>query len=142
MIAAFHKVRDLSLEEKIPLVFFDEFDSAFEGKLGWLKYFLSPMQDGKFREGDAIHPIGKAIFVFAGGMSSTFNKFCGKDIENENEKKQFTREFEGSKGPDFISRLRGYVNILGPNQTDKEWDQLFIIRRAMMLFLLKKNLKL
>jgi hypothetical protein len=133
LIAAFHKVRDLSLEGKVPLVFFDEFDSTFEGKLGWLKYFLAPMQDGKFREGDAIHPIGKAIFVFAGGTSSTFNKFCGEDIENENEKKQFAREFRDSKGPDFVSRLRGYVNILGPNQTDKEWDQLFIIRRAMLL---------
>lgn len=133
LVAAFHKVRDLSLEGKIPLVFFDEFDSAFEGKLGWLKYFLAPMQDGIFREGDAIHPIGKAIFVFAGGTSSTFNKFCGEDIESEDDKKRFTIEFSNSKGPDFISRLRGYVNILGPNQTDNEWDQLFIIRRAMLL---------
>ena len=133
LVAAFHKVRDLSLEGKVPLVFFDEFDSGFEGKLGWLKYFLAPMQDGKFREGDAIHPIGKAIFVFAGGTSSTFNKFCGEYIENEDEKKQFTREFQAFKGPDFISRLRGYVNILGVNQTDREWDQLFIIRRAMLL---------
>lgn len=133
LVAAFHKVRDLSLDGKLPLVFFDEFDSAFNGKLGWLKYFLSPMQDGKFREGDAIHPIGKAIFVFAGGTSSTFNYFCGEDIEDEAEAKQFMKEFQSAKGPDFISRLRGYVNILGPNQTDKEWDQLFIIRRAMLL---------
>ena len=72
LITAFHKVRDISLTGKVPLVFFDEFDSAFDGKLGWLKYFLAPMQDGVFREGDAIHPIGKAIFVFAGGTSSNF----------------------------------------------------------------------
>ncbi|KMT21993.1 RyR domain-containing protein [Clostridium cylindrosporum] len=133
LIVAFHKVRDLSLEGKLPLVFFDEFDSAFERKLGWLKYFLAPMQDGKFREGDATHPIGKAIFVFAGGTSSTFNEFCGEDIVSEIEKKEFKREFQASKGPDFVSRLRGYVNILGPNQTDEQWDQLFIIRRAMLL---------
>jgi hypothetical protein len=133
LITAFHKVRDLSLEGKLPLVFFDEFDSAFNGKLGWLKYFLSPMQDGKFREGDVIHPIGKAIFVFAGGTSSTFSNFCGEDIEYEQEEKQFMIEFQNSKGPDFVSRLRGFVNILGPNQTDIEWDQLFIIRRAMLL---------
>jgi len=132
LIAAFHRVRDLSLEGKLPLVFFDEFDSEFEGKLGWLKYFLAPMQDGKFREGDAIHPIGKAIFVFAGGTSSTFKEFSGEFIENDQEKKLFMRRFQDSKGPDFISRLRGYVNILGPNQTE-EWDQLFIIRRAMLL---------
>lgn len=133
LINAFHRVRDISLEGKIPLVFFDEFDSAFEGKLGWLKYFLAPMQDGVFRERDSLHPIGKAIFVFAGGTSSTFKEFCGGDIADEQEQKRFLLEFKGAKGPDFLSRLRGYVNILGPNQTDQQQDQLFIIRRAMLL---------
>ncbi|WP_297421620.1 RyR domain-containing protein [Clostridium sp.] len=133
LVNAFHKVRDIVLEGKIPLVFFDEFDSALEGKLGWLKYFLAPMQDGVFREGDSIHPIGKAIFVFAGGTSSTFKEFCGEDFEDKNDQKKFFIEFKGAKGPDFISRLRGYVNILGPNQTDEKWDHLFIIRRAMLL---------
>lgn len=133
LIAAFHRVRDLSLEGKLPLVFFDEFDSYFEGRLGWLKYFLAPMQDGLFREGDSVHPIGKAIFVFAGGTSSTFKEFCGEDILDEIEYKHFFEGFQSRKGPDFISRLRGYVNILGPNQTDELWDQLFIIRRAMLL---------
>lgn len=133
LVNSFHKVRDIVLEGKIPLVFFDEFDSDLEGKLGWLKYFLAPMQDGVFREGDSIHPLGKAIFVFAGGTSSTFKEFCGEDFEDTNEQKKFLLEFKGAKGPDFISRLRGYVNILGPNQTDEKWDHLFIIRRAMLL---------
>ncbi|HEY8803725.1 MAG TPA: RyR domain-containing protein [Clostridium sp.] len=136
---AFHKVSDIALEGKIPLVFFDEFDSDLEGKLGWLKYFLAPMQDGVFREGDSIHPIGKAIFVFAGGTSSTLKGFCGEDLENEKEQKQFLLEFKSAKGPDFLSRLRGYVNILGPNQTDDKWDSLFIIRRAMLLRSLLKR---
>lgn len=130
---AFHKVRDVVLEGSIPLVFFDEFDSNLDGKLGWLKYFLAPMQDGVFRQGDSTHPIGKAIFVFAGGTSITFSRFSGEDIESEEEQKKFLAEFKGAKGPDFISRLRGYVNILGPNQTDDNYDQLFIIRRAMLL---------
>jgi len=129
----FHKVRDFCLEGKIPLVFFDEFDASFEEKLGWLKYFLAPMQDGVFREGDSLHSIGKAIFVFAGGTSSTLKEFCGEDIEDEEEYKQFILGFKGAKGPDFLSRLRGYVNILGPNQTNAHSDQLFIIRRAMLL---------
>lgn len=133
LINAFHRVRDISLLGKLPLVFFDEFDSAFEGRLGWLKYFLAPMQDGLFRDADSVHPIGKAIFVFAGGTSRTFEEFCGETIRDELEHKQFYREFQSAKGPDFISRLRGYVNILGPNQTDNPWDQLFIIRRAMLL---------
>lgn len=130
---SFHNIRDISLSGKIPLVFFDEFDSTFEKKLGWLKYFLAPMQDGVFREDNSIHPIGKAIFVFAGGTSSTFEKFCGENITDEVEYRQFSREFQSAKGPDFISRLRGYVNILGLNQTDNKNDQLFIIRRAMLL---------
>jgi hypothetical protein len=133
LINAFHKVRDICLEGKLPLVFFDEFDSGFEGKLGWLKYFLAPMQDGMFREGDSLHPIGKAIFVFAGGTSSTFAEFCGEEIADEQEHKRFLLEFKGAKGPDFLSRLRGYVNILGPNQTNQHSDQLFIIRRSMLL---------
>ena len=133
LVNAFHKVRDIALGDKTPLVFFDEFDSALEGKLGWLKYLLAPMQDGLFREGDSIHPIGKAIFVFAGGTSSTFKGFCGEDLEDAKEQKQFSLEFKSAKGPDFISRLRGYVNILGPNQTDDKRDQLFIIRRSMLL---------
>ncbi|MDF2873473.1 MAG: RyR domain protein [Sporomusa sp.] len=133
LVAAFHKVRDLSLEGKLPLVFFDEFDSSFNGNLGWLKYFLAPMQDGVFREGDSLHPLGKAIFVFAGGTSNTFTEFCGETIHDETEYKQFFKQFQSAKGPDFVSRLRGYVNILGPNQTDEHGDHLFVIRRAMLL---------
>ncbi|KPU42826.1 RyR domain protein [Oxobacter pfennigii] len=131
--SAFHKVRDLSLEGKVPLIFFDEFDANLEGKLGWLKYFLAPMQDGVFREGDSLRPIGKSIFVFVGGTSSTYREFCGEDLTDETEQKQFAKEFKSAKGPDFVSRLRGYVNILGPNQTDENQDQLYIIRRAMLL---------
>ena len=56
-----------------------------------------------------------------------------RTLEDETEYKQFLNEFKDAKGPDFISRLRGYVNILGPNQTDEKWDLLFIVRRAMLL---------
>jgi hypothetical protein len=129
LISAFHRVRDLALEGKIPLVFFDEFDTPFDGKLGWLKHFLSPMQDGIFREGETVHPIGKSIFVFAGGVYNTFANFSyanSKDQEKELE------DFRNAKGPDFVSRLRGYVNILGPNPVD-DADTVFIIRRAMLL---------
>lgn len=133
LVAAFHKVRDIALSGKIPLVFFDEFDSTFGEKLGWLKYFLAPMQDGLFRDGDSVHPIGKAIFVFAGGTAVTYEAFCGEGIDELAVKMKFDKEFINAKGPDFISRLRGYVNILGINQTEKTSDPLFIIRRAMLL---------
>jgi hypothetical protein len=133
LISAFHKVRDLALEGKIPLVFFDEFDSDFNGKLGWLKYFLEPMQDGKFMERETMHPIGRSIFVFAGGINNTFERFSGDGADDaaamdpEEEK-----TYKDAKGPDFTSRLRGYVNIRGPNQRGSD-DTVFVIRRAMLL---------
>jgi len=133
LISAFHKVRDLALEGKIPLVFFDEFDSEFNGELGWLKYFLEPMQDGKFMERETMHPIGRSILVFAGGINNTFEKFSGDGADdtatmNSEEKKTY----KDVKGPDFTSRLRGYVNIRGPNQRGSG-DTVFVIRRAMLL---------
>jgi hypothetical protein len=129
LISVFNRVRDIALTGKIPLVFFDEFDSTFEGKLGWLKYFLAPMQDGVFREGETTHPIGKSIFVFAGGIYSSFGAFTSyKPDVNEGD----LEDFKDAKGPDFVSRLRGYVNILGPNPIDDS-DTVFMIRRAMLL---------
>lgn len=129
---AFHQISDSNLRGKIPFVIFDEFDSYFHESWGWLKYFLSPMQDGIYKDEESFHPIGKAIFVFVGGTSSSFAEFCGEKIEIEKEKQLFLNKFKESKGPDFISRLRGYINILGPNQVN-EFDQFFMIRRAMLI---------
>ena len=133
LISAFHKVRDLALEGKIPLVFFDEFDSDFNGKLGWLKYFLEPMQDGKFMERETMHPIGRSIFVFAGGINNTFERFSGDGADDAaTMDPEEERAYKDAKGPDFTSRLRGYVNIRGPNQRGSD-DTVFVIRRAMLL---------
>lgn len=126
LIGALHQVRDLGLSGKMPLVFWDEFDTHLDGQvLGWLRYFLSPMQDGSFQEGQVTHPIGQAIFVFAGGTSPNMEEFAraamtAKDV----------------KGPDFLSRLKGYVNIMGPNPLDVKYpagDPYFLIRRAILL---------
>ena len=120
---AFHKVRDLVLRGKVPLVFFDEFDSAAEGAaLGWLKSFLAPMQDGEFTQNGQVHPIGKCIFIFAGGVYSAFDEFCVDQTNSE------------AKVRDFISRIKGYVNIQGPNPAgDIEQDRAYILRRAVLL---------
>ena len=81
------------------MIIFDEFDTKLGGEhLGWLKYFLAPMQDGQFKAGDLIYRIVRAIFVFIGGTSYTFSKFLGKGNEDP--------EFRAAKGPDFVSRLR------------------------------------
>jgi hypothetical protein len=98
---AFHAVRDISLSGKTPLVFWDEFDSK---DLAWLRYFLAPMQDGEFQEGQLTHNIGKSIFVFAGGTCSCMEEF---------EEKAHLAKAE--KGPDFLSRIKGFLNVMGPN---------------------------
>jgi hypothetical protein len=121
---------------KVPLVFFDEFDSRCgSDELGWLKYFLEPMQVGTFKEGEITHPIGKAIFVFAGGTSRTLQEFCREDLsENALSKEEIAKKlkdlkesFKGAKGADFVSRLKGYVNIPGLNPGNDRNDRLYLV---------------
>ena len=126
-----------------PLVFFDEFDCVWEGReLGWLKYFLAPMQDGKFQNRDA--EIGPAIFVFAGGVYTSFERFdptTDSTFDNLRELDEYKHRLKGfveQKGPDFISRLRGRINVLEIN--DAQGRVKHFIRRAMQLRgLLAKN---
>lgn len=127
---AFQKVRDAILMGKLPLVFFDEFDSDKDGMaLGWIKYFLMPMQDGRFKDGQGEHPLGKCILVFAGGTSSNFETFASPMYDKDEAIRQ---SFKNIKGPDFLSRLRGTINVLGPNKKDED-DVNFILRRALLL---------
>lgn len=130
LLGAFHQVRDESIRGRLPLVFWDEFDSSLnggQGKLGWLRYFLSPMQDGTFQQGEITHPIGRSIFVFAGGTCDRMDVF-----ENS---LASTDERKAAKLPDFLSRLKGYLNILGPNPIhgDTHGDPDYIVRRASLL---------
>ncbi len=140
---AFHQVRDMVLEGKTPCVFWDEFDSK---EYLWLQYLLAPMQDGEFREGQLVHPIGKCVFVFAGGTSYDMENFGPLDENSEEYKK-----FKMLKGPDFTSRLNGYLNVLGPNKrqvydrTSGNWiddndpvDICFPVRRALLMRVMLK----
>jgi len=130
---ALHQVRDKVLEGEIPVVFWDEFDC---NDLEWLQYLLSPMQDGSFLQGQIKHPIGRCVFVFAGGTRYTMRSFSeDRDAER----------FKRMKGPDFVSRLRGYLDVLGPNprllgrgEADDPWrpdpdDTSFPIRRVILM---------
>jgi hypothetical protein len=85
-----------------------------------------PMQDGAFLHGQITHPLGAAIFVFAGGTSHKLELFGGHLSPDE---------FRKVKGPDFISRLKGYINIMGPNpvQGDQSGDPYYLLRRAILL---------
>lgn len=152
LIGAFHRVRDAVLRGVTPVAFWDEFDSR---QYQWLQYLLAPMQDGAFQEGQVIHPIGKCVFVFAGGTSPTLEAFgvaepiepTGDELrrlepadrkdrlDRYREQVERCQEFRLLKGPDFISRLHGYLNVLGPNPRsgaacpDITWP----VRRALIL---------
>jgi hypothetical protein len=128
--AALHLVRGAALGGATPLVFFDEFDAALDGELGWLRHFLAPMQDGEFLEGGHLHPIGPAVFVFAGGTAHRFEDFANPADPARRD------VFRAAKGPDFASRLRGFVDIMGPDPRDEN-DRGFAVRRA---FVLRRNI--
>ena len=110
-----------------PLIMFDEFDSPFDRvPLGWLKYFLAPMQDGQFRGARGDYRIGRAIFLFSGGVAYTFKDFravFGGQVDKEKE----------AKLPDFISRLHGQLDIQGINTTDENSKHLVMLQRALKL---------
>ncbi|MDR3136522.1 MAG: ATP-binding protein [Coriobacteriales bacterium] len=141
LISAFHKIRDVGLAEKLPFVFFDEFDSRYKkDELGWLRFFLSPMQDGTFMdESGVLHKMGRAIFFFAGGVFTTMDQF-------RQYKRNDTAETEGSdsgrhdtgnfrekiKLPDFISRVKGFIDVAGPNSTS-DGGVLHYFRRTTLL---------
>ncbi len=157
---AFHQIRDVCLSGKIPLVFWDEFDSTLDNKkLGWLRFFLAPMQDGKFQQGEITHPIGKAIFVFAGGTYHNMNDFMLLLYDYKNDEKHdilkknnfaeakaledAISNAKDAKVPDFHSRLKGFLDVLGPNRkkinSNHCYDSEYVFRRAILLrsFLIK-----
>ncbi|WP_339683101.1 AAA family ATPase [Gimesia maris] len=130
---AFHQIRDASIKDTVPLVFWDEFDTD---NVNWLKHFLAPMQDSEFLSGNLLHPFGKAIFIFAGGTCQTFEEFnisAAVDDESDSESTEFVKQ----KGPDFVSRLRGFINIKGPNPIidlkGESEDIAYPLRRALIL---------
>ena len=160
LIGAFHQVRDKVLAGVTPVVFWDEFDS---GELRWLQLLLAPMQDGKFQSGQLTHTLGKCVFVFAGATSWDFEHFGPAPSAANAAEREFLEkilkdssaarsartkaeeEFRLKKGPDFVSRLNGHINVLGPNRrllynfATGTWDQpdvtdiTFPVRRALLL---------
>jgi hypothetical protein len=129
---AFQTIRDHTLAGKLPMVFFDTFDAAAFGmKLGWLRYFLNPMQRGKFLDHGKEHPLGSAVFFFIASSYSTFAQFAEPIDSSADDPEQ--ESFYAAKGPDFISCLRGYIDILGSDCADPKDDRMYPIRRALLL---------
>jgi hypothetical protein len=113
-------VRVKTAPDEIPFVLFDEFDTARDGAtLGWLSWFLAPMQDAKF-EADKQVELTRAIYVFAGGTAASMAEF----------ERRRGDAFRAAKGPDFLSRLRAYLDVRGPNDP-KNLER----RRALALWI-------
>jgi len=118
LIAAFRRVCDAAEWSKTPLIFFDEFDSELFGQpLGWLRWFLAPMEDGKFTDNGLVRKLGRCIFIFGGGTTSRYEEF----------EHRHAAYFTNAKGPDFISRLSGHIDIQDPNEEPRE------VRRAILI---------
>lgn len=112
-----------------PVFFFDEFDAALDGApLGWLSWFLAPMQDGVVVAQGKELPVRKAVFMFAGGTAETLDEF--------NQRAQLDAvAYRARKVPDFVSRLRGAIDIGGVNEV----GDARIVPRALVLHRLVKD---
>lgn len=64
------------------------------------------MQDGEFVHDGEVISLRRAVYVFAGGTAATMREFSDFDR---------LPEFQRAKGPDFVSRLRGFLDVCGPN---------------------------
>jgi len=135
----FFRISEAILKDRTPLVFFDEFDAD---NYRWVKYFLSPMQDGKFRHPDGVVELRNSIFVFAGGVNSHFAKFQETCVDKTTVERG-ALDPVAAKLPDFLSRLKGYVDIPGLNRPNEKYKSRYIagmdhlalpyIRRALIL---------
>lgn len=114
-----------------PVYFFDEFDAALNGApLGWLSWFLAPMQDGVVLTSVRELKVRKAVFIFAGGTAETLDEF--------NQRAQLDPEaYRARKVPDFVSRLRGAIDIGGVNALG---DARIVPRALVLRRLLEKQL--
>ncbi|HEV3189558.1 MAG TPA: hypothetical protein VGY54_03630 [Polyangiaceae bacterium] len=109
--------------DTLPLVFFDECDTARDGApYGWLSWFLAPMHDGEFFHRGQKIKFKRAIYVFAGGTSATMEEFSSRSA---------IAEFKNAKGPDFISRLRGFLDVPGPNAEPRTIRRAYVLRHEL-----------
>ena len=121
--------------QELPVVFFDEFDAPRGARdRGWLSWFLAPMQDGEWIHEGRVQTLRKAIYVFAGGTAHSFEDFHSPEEPTATQPGATTgtarprTDFEAAKGPDFVSRLRAFLDVKGPDA-----DPGKVLRRALIL---------
>jgi hypothetical protein len=72
--------------------------------------------------------VGRSIFLFSGGTASNFNEFQKKLSANPEQREQRAQV----KLNDFLSRLRGHLDVSDINETG-ERSTLVKVKRAMLL---------
>jgi hypothetical protein len=130
LVAAFHSIRDCSLNGSVPLVYFGGFDADFAGSsLGWLPHLLHVMLSGSFSDHGISRPIGTAVFFFGSISSPTYEAFHRESTTTPNH--------SNNRAQDFLACLQGFVNILGPDKLTRTAsgceDRLYPVRRAVIL---------
>jgi hypothetical protein len=109
--SAIEPIRASVARNKVPIVFWDEFDCRYDNnEFGYLRYFLPSMQDGVTYVHGTPYYIGRSIFVFAGGVKASWAGM--EDLLNQ-EDAQATQLIKTLKIPDFMSRLRVVLDIDG-----------------------------
>lgn len=115
--AAIDLVRASVAKGKIPIAFWDEFDCRYAGdEFGYLRYFLPAMQDGVTYVHGTPRYIGRAIFVFAGGVKGSWSEMMEILKSSDAATMQMVKTL---KIPDFMSRLRVVLDIDGIEIPDR-----------------------
>ncbi|MDW7771512.1 MAG: AAA family ATPase [Desulfobulbaceae bacterium] len=140
--AAIDPVRASVAQGKVPVAFWDEFDCRYQDdEFGYLRYFLPAMQDGvTYMHGIPYH-IGRAVFVFAGGVKSSYE---GMEELLDVHDPARQQQIKTLKIPDFMSRLRVVLDIDGieiddsllrDSTTPEELEELrrILLKRAFII---------
>ena len=140
--SAIEPVRASVAMGKVPIVFWDEFDCRYDGhEFGYLRYFLPSMQDGVTYVNGIPHFIGRAIFVFAGGVKASW---AGMEELLDPTDTEALSMMKTLKIPDFMSRLRVVLDIDGievpdillrdsANSDDLEELRRILLKRAFII---------
>ncbi len=134
--SAIEPIRASVAKGKVPIVFWDEFDCQYDSnEFGYLRYFLPSMQDGVTYVHGTPYNIGRSIFVFAGGIKSSWEEMEALLNPEARDTFQLAKTL---KIPDFMSRLRVVLDIDGINVTDNLFsssasqEELFELRRILL----------
>ena len=115
--SAIEPIRASVARSKVPVVFWDEFDCRYDNhEFGYLRYFLPSMQDGVTYVHGTPYYIGRSIFVFAGGVKSSWAGMEAMLSQNDPQTVQLVKTL---KIPDFMSRLRVVLDIDGIEINDE-----------------------